>query len=324
MRTIDKTDRKILLALDTDARASYSQIGKKIGIGKNNVQYRVKRLVDSGVIKKFVVQPSLAQLGLFLGKIYLQLSGYTDKEYKELISYLKKNSEISWVARTEGRWDLMLGAYVQDMQQFVKIKKEFFHKFEKFIASYDIVFLAEGHTSQRTYLLDEKKTPTKIKEFMSNARETVSYDQYKLLHYIANNARFKYTDLANHFNINIKTAQKRIKELESKGIIQGYVTFLDPKKIGHQFFKLCIYLNNHQSLNSIIDYCLELPNVIHAIENLGPWEIELEIETESLEDFYQLTHKIRNDHSDVIKKTESVLISDEIKLDFFPEWLIKN
>lgn len=65
---------------------------------------------------------------------------------------------------------------------------------------------------------------------------------------------------------------------------------------------------------------MELPNIVHVIESLGPWEIELEIETESLEDFYSITHKIRNQFPGIIKKTESVIISDEMKLDFFPEW----
>ena len=65
---------------------------------------------------------------------------------------------------------------------------------------------------------------------------------------------------------------------------------------------------------------MELPNVIHIIESLGPWELELEIETESLEDFYNLTHQIRNEYTDIIKKTESVIISNEMKLDFFPAW----
>ena len=64
---------------------------------------------------------------------------------------------------------------------------------------------------------------------------------------------------------------------------------------------------------------MELPNVIHIIQSLGPWELELEIETESLDDFYNLTHQIRNEYSDIIKKTESVIIYNEMTLEFFPE-----
>ena len=70
MVKIDAIDKKILFELDTNARMSYSDLGKKLRIGKNNVQYRVNKLSEAGVIKKFVVQPSLAKIGLFLGKIF--------------------------------------------------------------------------------------------------------------------------------------------------------------------------------------------------------------------------------------------------------------
>ena len=91
--------------------------------------------------------------------------------------------------------------------------------------------------------------------------------------------------------------------------------------MGYNFFKLCIYLQNYESrFNSFLRYCMDLPNVVHVIESLGPWEIELEIETETLDDFYDITYEIRNKFPDIIKKTESVIISDEMKLEFFPEW----
>src|SRR3989344_1720756 len=288
MRKLDLVDKKIILELDTNARASFSEIGKRLGIRKNNVQYRVKRLLEDGVIQKFVVQFSLGTLGLMLAKMYLQLSGFSKETEKELYGYLLNDKRISWIAKTEGRWDLMIGTYVESLKQFDSIKKDFFKRYEKYITSYDVVFLVEGYTSQRTYLLNRKSTPKKIEKFIG----------------------------AKTININIKTVQRRIKELEKKGVIQGYVTFLSPKIIGYNFFKLCISLQNYESkFNYFLTYCMELSNVIHIIESLGPWEVELEIETESLEDFYELTHKIRNDFSDIIKKTESVIISNEMKLD---------
>lgn len=321
MRKLDLVDRKIILELDTNARASFSEIGKKLGIGKNNVQYRIKRLLEDGVIKKFVTQFSLGTLGLFLGKFYLQLSGFSKETEKELYDYLLNAKRISWVAKCEGRWDLMIGAYVESLNQLNQIKQDFFKKYEKYITAYDVVFLVEGYSSQRTYLLNKKSTPKKIERFIGAEKIELDDKDKKILRLIANNARFNYLDVARNLNLNIKTVQRRIKDLEKNGVIQGYVTFLDTKKIGYNFFKLCIYLQNYQlKFNSFLRYCMEIPNVIHIIESLGPWEVELEIETESLEDFYNLTHTIRNDFSDIIKKTESVIISDEMKLDFFPEW----
>ena len=321
MRKLDLVDKKIILELDTNARASFSEIGKRLGIGKNNVQYRVKRLLEDGVIQKFVVQFSLCTLGLMLAKMYLQLSGFSKETEKELYGYLLNDKRISWIAKTEGRWDLMIGTYVESLKQFDSIKKDFFKRYEKYITSYDVVFLVEGYTSQRTYLLNRKSTPKKIEKFIGAQKIELDDKDKKIIRLIANNARFNYLDIAKTININIKTVQRRIKELEKKGVIQGYVTFLSPKIIGYNFFKLCISLQNYESkFNYFLTYCMELSNVIHIIESLGPWEVELEIETESLEDFYELTHKIRNDFSDIIKKTESVIISNEMKLDYFPEW----
>src|SRR3989338_7214010 len=144
MRKLDLVDKKIILELDTNARATFSEVGKKLGIGKNNVQYRVKRLLEEGVIKKFVTQFSLGTLGLFLGKFYLQLSGFGKEKEEEMYNYITKDKRISWIAKCEGRWDLMIGCYVQNMQQLNNIKQDFFKKYEKFITSYDVVFLVEG------------------------------------------------------------------------------------------------------------------------------------------------------------------------------------
>ncbi len=321
VRNLDKIDRKILLELDTKARSSFNEIAKKLGIGKNNVQYRVKRLMEDGIIKKFVTQFSLGKLGLFLGKIYFQLSGFKEETEKEIYDYLINDKRINWVAKSEGRWDLMIGAYVKSLKQLNEIKKDFFKEYEKYVTSYDIVFLVEGYTSQRTYLLEKKSNAKIIEEFIGDEKIEIDDKDKKILRLIANDARFNYLDISKSLNINVKTVQKRIKDLEKKGVIQGYVTFLDPRKIGYNFFKLCIYLQNYEpKLNIFLKSCIELPNVIHVIESLGPWEIELEIETESLQDFYDLTHDIRNRFSDIIKKTESVIISNEMKLDFFPEW----
>jgi Lrp/AsnC family leucine-responsive transcriptional regulator len=296
-------------------------VAKKLGIGKNNVQYRVQKLVENKIIKKFVTQASIGKLGLFAGKIYLQLSGYSKEDEDKIYKYLQEDTRITWIAKCEGRWDLLIAVYVASMDEFIEIKKDFFKKYEKFVAGYNVVFIAEAHTSQRTYLIPGKSSFSRnIKHFVSKEIVTLDETDKKILKAIANDARFNYMALARKFDMNIKTIQKRIARMEKAGVIRGYVTFLDTKKMGYNFFKLCIYLKDYENgIESFIRYCLEHPNVLHVIESFGPWEIELEIETENSEQFYAITHEIRNRFPGIIKKTESVIISDELKLNFLPE-----
>jgi len=51
MEELDLKDRKILYQLDLNSRQSFSQIGKKIGIHKDVVARRVKKLMENGIIK---------------------------------------------------------------------------------------------------------------------------------------------------------------------------------------------------------------------------------------------------------------------------------
>jgi Lrp/AsnC family transcriptional regulator, regulator for asnA, asnC and gidA len=56
---LDEVDRKILRALQKDARASFKKVGEDIGVSEATVFVRVKKLQDKGVLRGFkaVVDP---------------------------------------------------------------------------------------------------------------------------------------------------------------------------------------------------------------------------------------------------------------------------
>jgi DNA-binding Lrp family transcriptional regulator len=107
--------------------------------------------------------------------------------------------------------------------------------------------------------------------------------------------------------------------MKKKGIIQGFVTFLDSKKIGYQFFKICISLQDQDALAHIVSFGIQHPNVVHVIETIGSWEIEFEVETKNFEDLFILQNELKNAFAPAIKKTTSIIIVEEKKLTFIPE-----
>ena len=50
MEKLDLKDRKILYELDLDSRQSFRSIGRKVGLSKDIVATRVKKLDENGVI----------------------------------------------------------------------------------------------------------------------------------------------------------------------------------------------------------------------------------------------------------------------------------
>jgi len=321
---IDEVDLKILSAIDTNARMTYIQLSKQLKLNKSKVQYRLSNLINEGIIKKFVTQPSLNKLGFFLAKFYLILSGMSSEEKNLFLDSLCKEKRICWVAKTQGQWDVMIGVFVKNVKELLFIKKEILRKYSRNIESLDVSLLGEGYTSQRKYLFTINPQNSKIiKDYVGefSTSEKLNDHEKKILQLISNNARFNYVNLCEKLKLDVKTLKKKIKTLEDKKIIQGYVTFLDIKKLGYQFFKICIYLKNHEDLDKIINFGLNHPNVVHVIETIGSWDLEFEIETKSFEDLFKIEEEIKNKYPESIRKTISTIIEDEIKLDFVPSEL---
>ncbi len=61
---IDKKDRLILEALQTDARQSLAALGKRIGLSQPAMSERVRKLESAGVIEGYGARVNLRALGV--------------------------------------------------------------------------------------------------------------------------------------------------------------------------------------------------------------------------------------------------------------------
>jgi Lrp/AsnC family leucine-responsive transcriptional regulator len=64
---LDDNDRRLIEALDRNARTSIADLARMIGLSPQSTSERVKRLEDIGVITGFAVRLDAAALGLGLG-----------------------------------------------------------------------------------------------------------------------------------------------------------------------------------------------------------------------------------------------------------------
>ncbi|MFP4423833.1 MAG: winged helix-turn-helix transcriptional regulator [Candidatus Woesearchaeota archaeon] len=91
-----------------------------------------------------------------------------------------------------------------------------------------------------------------------------------MLSLIKNDGRFEYTSIAQKLDLDSRTIRSKVKNLMQKGILQGFTTLLDLKKLDMQLHKLCIYLNDHkkEKISKLINYLKLNPRTIHLIKSL--------------------------------------------------------
>lgn len=77
---LDATDWAILGELQMDARLSYAEIGRRVGLSSPAVQERIHKLEDAGVIKGYRAEVDTAALGLPI-RALIQLRGSCRDSY---------------------------------------------------------------------------------------------------------------------------------------------------------------------------------------------------------------------------------------------------
>jgi len=53
--TPDEKDIKLLKYLHEDSRIGLTELGQKLGLSKDTIDYRIKKLIKLGIIKSFII-----------------------------------------------------------------------------------------------------------------------------------------------------------------------------------------------------------------------------------------------------------------------------
>ena len=119
MAKVDDLDLKLLSELKKDGNISIPFLAKKLDINASVLYSRIKRLIKKKMIKKFTIDIDETQLG-FGVKAYVGIN--RDPKFKTIIhENLLKIAEIDRIIEVTGRFDLMVGALAEDLEQLHSI-----------------------------------------------------------------------------------------------------------------------------------------------------------------------------------------------------------
>ena len=144
MIKLDAYDRKVIEALLMNSREQISTIGKIIRLRRENVNYKMNRLVKEGLIKEFntIINERMLELShyvVFLGLINLQ-----ENTEQQILEYLKDSKFMSWIGTSAGKWSCVFDIVIGSNIQLDKILNELLMRFGEFIDNYVVLRLHDG------------------------------------------------------------------------------------------------------------------------------------------------------------------------------------
>jgi Lrp/AsnC family leucine-responsive transcriptional regulator len=106
---IDEKDREIIKALMTDAKRSFTELSREIGIPRTTLQERFKRITARGLIKKIAAIPDYSRLGLpATAFLLVSFSPVMDISQRDLAAMIAEMEHVYEVHLISGQWDMLI------------------------------------------------------------------------------------------------------------------------------------------------------------------------------------------------------------------------
>ena len=321
MQDLDSKDHKIIYNLFLNSRDSFSTIGKKVGLPKTVVKYRIDRLVKEEIIQNFNAMIDVFKLGYTVYRLNFIFQYASPEKENEIINYFK-NYKNTWSASSaKGRYDFTATILIKNQNDFYSFYEETLIRYRYFLKEINFSQLYEKFGYKHATLFSESNhTDEKAYEYRFTG-QTIDIDKvdYKILSILSKNSRTPSIDIAKKINITSTTVLNRIKKLIELGIIQRYSVTIDMNKLGYKTFNVNLSLRNYDKKKYIIRYLSNIPFIWEVHKAVGGCDLELSVFTLNFEHFHKLMEDIRNKFPEDITNYDYLYVTKIHKTNFLPE-----
>lgn len=123
--TLDKTDRQLLAALQTDARLTVAQLAEQVALSHSPCWRRIHRLEQDGFISGYHARLDRQRLGFgVLGFISIQMENHGPETALAFEKMVVALPEVLSCHNLSGRYDYQIEAIAPDLESFSRFVRE--------------------------------------------------------------------------------------------------------------------------------------------------------------------------------------------------------
>ncbi|MEK6837375.1 MAG: Lrp/AsnC family transcriptional regulator [Nanoarchaeota archaeon] len=320
---LDKKDLRLLSELDMNGRATLTELAGKVGLSKQSIAYRINSLQDSGVIEGFYAILNIPKLGFMYVRTFIELSEVKPEIERQLVEYASSLRDVGWIIKTEGKWDLVLVTFAQDVLEIKEFVNNLVLNYGTIVKNYAVSIATAIHHLRHKYLTSAKGSRDIRDIIMTGKTERPVLEKLdmKLLKIVAVNARASLKEIGKQLKVSYKVISYRLRKLEKEGIIMAYRSSINTKELGYSHYKVLLTIQSasRKRLDELKGFLKLNPNVIYITEALSIADLEFEAVFAKLDDLYGLITLLRSGFSDIIKDYETLIAAKFYRLTYLPE-----
>jgi Lrp/AsnC family leucine-responsive transcriptional regulator len=319
---LDSKDKKILYELDINARRRASEIGKRVGLSKQVVIYRINKLIQAGVVEKFYAVYDTSKLGFTTYKIFMRLQNVDVEKQKEIIEYLRNHQNVQFLISCDGMFDIVFNVLARSTSELYDIIKDLENRYGNYIAEKELIIMVFSSFFYKDYLVGVSSEKLRKPMYFGSRPEKTEIDgiNKKILHYLGMDARMSVVEIAQKIGLSPDAVAVRIRKLEKAQIIHNYILLLNFSLLNQNSYKVLFSLRNltEEKEKTFFQYCNVQPNIWFHSKSLGRWDLEINMDVDNANQFRQIMMEIKSNFSDIIKEYNTLQVSKVHKFNFYP------
>ncbi len=327
MHELDVKDRKLLFHLSQDARMGNAQLGKRVGLSKNAVGYRIARLRERGVITHFRCVAGLSGLGFDTFTLLLKFNEDV-YERAEILSHFRDHPYADWVATLSGEWDMLAEFVCRGLAHLHDLVKEAIARFPGALATYQLFFSFDvvkvEHLAGDVFAglgLARDDPPARVL-----GRGDADATDLRVLHALNEDASRTYLSVAQATGLTIDVVRYRLRGLEERGVLLKCFCEVSLAKLGYTEYLGMLRLKNltRERIDRLSALLRADPSVTYAFFDTVGFNLVFVCAFRAAGGMDALARSLRRSYGDVIERQEYLIVKEQVKFDLLPPGLLED
>jgi DNA-binding Lrp family transcriptional regulator len=317
---LSEQEKTVLSHVEFRARTPIPEIARACGYKEPSVRYILAKLIECGVITDRRAFLNLSLLGFTSYALYIAVASWSEGDRESLSRFLSGAPRVSWFAEVGGEYQYALTYSGYDPTELIELRERVSKKFARVIARLAVATRVALWTFPRKYLAT---APRKHAGWLQGGPHRAGIDatDAKVLSALSRGGLDSLRLLAERSEIPMSTFDRRVHDLEGKGIIQGYYYRINASAIGFEDFRLLIQSSDvsRDFTNGLLSFSRSHPNVRKFVQCISEWDYELEISVPSAREVSAVVASLNEGFRAEVGRVRIVPIFSEVNRPPLPE-----
>jgi DNA-binding Lrp family transcriptional regulator len=299
-------ERHILYLVLMDAKASVTEVARRLGCRDHHVRYALLKFRDSGVISRRMMI-DVFRLGFSRHAYYVSLSSEGQKRREEIVEFLVRDPCTTVVLEVGGEYDLFVAIVARSSVALSQFGQSLSQKFGGLFSRKDVAVTVRHSVFGEKLLVDDEKLF--MESFYEATAEHVEVDDLddRLLSALSLSSTGASSSLARSLGVPVSTVDYRMKRLLNDGVICGDMHEIRGELIGLTNYLVLVGMKgvSKELEMRFHAFARRHPNIPHLSYEVGHWDFMMGVAVTNQSDLNNLVERIRVEFGESLATVKS-------------------